>query len=294
METRHLRYFRTLAEELHFTRAAILLNVSQAALSHQIQHLEGELGVRLLDRSNRRVRLTEAGEVFLTRAVRILEQMDLATRESVQHGTGVSGSLVIGAVSTAVSSHLPAILREFRRESPNIKVDIREMEPGEQTDALHKETIDVGLLVLAVQDPAFHSALISRERLILALPTGHPAASKGQVSLRDVARDSFLIPRKQSVPGFHELVLATLRGAGVTEPRIQPIRQLNTAVFLVSGQMGLALVPESFRRHLRVRGCVYRDLPGPPVYADLIGVWRRANTPPALRRFIQHLHKTAR
>ena len=109
-----------------------------------------------------------------------------------------------------------------------------------------------------------------------------------------------MIPRQQPLPGYYELVLDTLRQAGVTAPRLQQTRLLQTAVFLVSGKLGIALVPESFRQHLRVRGCVYRELAGPPANADLIGLWRRNNVPPALRRFIQQLsnystaHKGAR
>jgi DNA-binding transcriptional LysR family regulator len=291
MEIQHLRFFCALAGELHFTRTALLLNISQPTLSHQIKQLEDELGTRLMERTNRRVRLTEAGEVFLARATRILDQVDQATRETTQVGQGDAGSLVIGAVSTALSSYLPGVLRRFRRESPHLKIDIREMEPGDQVEALHRQKIDIGLLFLSIQDPAFASMLISRERLIVALSTGHPAASKEQVRLRDLAQETFLIPRQQSVPGFHELVLDTLREGGISAPTFQPIRQLNTAVFLVSGQLGVALVPESFRQHLRVRGCVYRDLAGPQVHADLIGLWRAKDTVPALRRFIQHLNR---
>ncbi|MEP7352017.1 MAG: LysR family transcriptional regulator, partial [Acidobacteriota bacterium] len=120
METQHLRLFCVLAEELHFTRAAFLLNVSQPSLSHQIKQLEDELGTQLLERTNRRVRLTEAGEVFLVRATRILEQMDQAVREATKIGQGESGSLSIGVVSTAVCSYLPEMLRTFRRESPHL------------------------------------------------------------------------------------------------------------------------------------------------------------------------------
>jgi DNA-binding transcriptional LysR family regulator len=185
------------------------------------------------------------------------------------------------------------MLRSFRRESPGIVIDIREMEPGEQVEALRKETIDIGMLFLSIQDPALDSVLVSRERLILALPTGHRAASADKVNLRDLESETFLIPRRQPVPGFHELVLSTLREGGVTAPRLQPTRLLQTAVFLVSGQLGVALVPESFRQHLRVRGCVYRDLAGPPAHADLIGLWRRNNVPPALRRFIQQLKRVS-
>jgi DNA-binding transcriptional LysR family regulator len=289
MEIRHLRYFCVLAEQLHFTKAALLLNVAQPALSHQIKQLEEELGTQLVERTNRRVRLTSAGEVFLARAVRILEQIDQAARAAVRVGQGEAGSLVIGVVSTAVCSLLPELLRSFRRESPHITIDIREMEPGEQVEALRREAIDLGLLFLSIQDPALDSVLVSRERLIVALPTGHRAAAREKVHLRDLEDEAFLIPRRQSVPGFHELVLDALRAGGVSAPRLQPTRLLQTAVFLVSGQLGVALVPESFRQHLRVRGCVYRELAGESRHADLIGLWRRDNVPPALRRLIQQL-----
>ncbi len=291
MEIRNLRHFCVLAEQLHFTKAARLLNVAQPALSHQIKQLEEELGTQLVERSNRRVRLTPAGEVFLTRAARILEQLDQAARETARVGQGEAGSLVLGVVSTAVCSVLPELLRTFRREVPHISIDIHEMEPAEQVDALRRETIDIGLLFLAIQDPMFDSLVVSRERLIAALPRGHPAASADKVRLGDLESETFLIPRKQPVAGFHEVVLDTLRSAGIPTPRIQPTRLLQTAVFLVAGRLGVALVPESFRRHLRVRGCVYRDIAGTAAYADLIGLWRRNNVPPALRRLIQQLKR---
>ncbi len=289
MEIRHLRYFCVLAEQLHFTKAAVLLNVAQPALSHQIKQLEEELGTQLVERTNRRVRLTDAGEVFLVRAARILEELDRAARETARVGQGDAGSLTIGVVSTAVCGVLPELLRSFRRESPLLTIDIREMEPGEQVEALRKEVIDIGLLFLAIQDAALDSTVVSRERLIVALPTGHRAAGSEKVSLRDLEMETFLIPRRQTVPGFHELVLDTLQAGGIAGPRLLPTRLLQTAVFLVAGQLGVALVPESFRQNLRVRGCVYRELAGAPTYADLIGLWRRDNVPPALRRFIQQL-----
>jgi DNA-binding transcriptional LysR family regulator len=291
MEIRHLRYFCVLAEQLHFTKASVLLNVAQPALSHQIKQLEDELGTQLVERTNRRVRLTAAGEVFLSRAARILEQVDQAARETTRVGQGDAGSLVLGVVSTAVCSLLPELLRSFRRESPHIVIDIREMEPAEQVEALRRETIDIGLLFLSIEDPAFDSVVASRERLIVALPTGHRAAASGEVQLRDLVNETFLIPRRQPIPGFHELVLDTLRAGGVPSPKLQPTRLLQTAVFLVAGQLGVALVPQSFQKHLKVRGCVYRELAGTQSYADLIGLWRRDNVPPALRRFVQQLKR---
>lgn len=291
MEIRHLRYFCVLAEQLHFTKAALLLNVAQPALSHQIRQLEEELGTQLVERSNRRVRLTAAGEVFLARAAHILEQLNQAARETTRVGQGEAGSLVIGVVSTAVCSVLPDLLRSVRREAPQVAIDIREMEPAEQVEALRREAIDIGLLFLSIQDPAFDSLVVSRERLIVALPTGHGGATADKIRLSDLEAETFLIPRRQPVSGFHEIVLETLRSRGVPSPRLQPTRLLQTAVFLVSGQLGVAVVPESFRRHLRVRGCVYRDIAGTPAYADLIGLWRQNNAAPTLQRFIRQLRR---
>ncbi len=203
MEIRHLRYFCVLAEQLHFTNAARLLNVAQPGLSHQIRQLEDELGTQLVDRSNRRVRLTEAGEVFLLRGADSGADRSDRARNGSRGSSGRCGSIVIGVVSTAVCSILPELLRSFRRESPNIAIDIREMEPGEQVEALRRETIDIGLLFLSIQDPAFDSVVVSRKRLILALPTGHRAVSTGKARLGDLERETFLIPRRQTVPGFH-------------------------------------------------------------------------------------------
>ena len=226
-----------LAEQLHFTKAALLLNVAQPALSHQIKQLEEELGAQLVERTNRRVRLTAAGEVFRDRAARILEQLDQAVRETARVGQGDAGSLVVGVVSTAVCSVLPKILRGIGREAPNISIDIREMEPAEQVEALRCETIEIGLLFLAIQDPAFDSLVVSRERLIVALPTGHPAAAAERVRPSGLESETFLTPRQQPVPGFHEVVLETLRSRGISAPRLQPTRLLQTAVFLVAGHL---------------------------------------------------------
>jgi DNA-binding transcriptional LysR family regulator len=90
------------------------------------------------------------------------------------------------------------------------------------------------------------------------------------------------------------VVLDAFRSRGIPTPRLQPTRLLQTAVFLVAGHLGVALVPESFRNHLRVRGCVYREIAGVPSHADLIGLWRSRDVPPVLRRFIQQLKRIQR
>lgn len=294
MEIRHLRYFCALAEELHFTRAAVRLNVAQSALSQQIKQLEEGLGTQLLERAHRRVRLTEAGEVFQARALQILEEMDQAARDAVRVGQGDAGPLAIGVASAAMCGMLPQILRAFHRASPNVQLDIRTLEPDEQVEALRKEAIDFGMVYSPMVDAAFESAPMARERLVIALPAGHRAAAKDRVSLRELAGETFLVPRRRSIPGFHEVTMRALGEGGIAQPRVQFASTMDTTVYLVAGHLGAALVPESFRQHLRVRGCIYRDLAGAPVYADSIGLWRRGEVAPALRRFVQLVKREER
>lgn len=114
---------------------------------------------------------------------------------------------------------LPDLLRSVRREAPHVAIDIREMEPAEQVEALRREAIDIGLLSLSIQDPAFDSLVVPREHLIVALRTGHAGPTAGKVRLSELEAETFLIPRRQPVSGFHEVFLATLRSGGAPSPR---------------------------------------------------------------------------
>ena len=173
--------------------------------------------------------------------------MDQAVREATRVGQGDFGSFSVCDVSTAVCSHLPEISGAFRRQSANLDIDIHEMEPGEHLDALTKETIDLAALLLSIQDPAFGRALVSRGRLIVEVPAGHPAASRDKVRLSDLADESFLIPRRQSISGFHELVLNTLHSNGVTSPRLGDTRTREFAERLKPSLISLTSLGENTR-----------------------------------------------
>ena len=138
MELRHLRYFVTVAEELHFGRAAVRLNLAQPPLSQQIRVLEGELGLTLFTRTSRKVQLTEPGRLFLAEARLVLAQAEKAQRTVQAAGRGEVGRITIAFSVSAVYSLVPAILREFNRSRPNVELRCVEMNSDQQTQALRQ------------------------------------------------------------------------------------------------------------------------------------------------------------
>jgi DNA-binding transcriptional LysR family regulator len=294
MELRPIRYFLAVAEELHFTRAAEKMNVAQPALSRQIRQLEEEIGAKLLERTNRRVALTPAGDVFRTRALIVIDQMNRAAAEAGQAGRGEGGSLSIGFVSAAVWGVLPEMLRHFRGKIPGADIELREIEPSDQLRDIHERHLDVGMMHAVLDQPDLSSVVIGRDRLILALPEKHEAAKKATVPLKSVAEETFLIPKRHATAGFHELAITACKEAGFVPARMQATRLLQTAVALVAGGVGVALVPESFRDNLKVRGVVYRPITGKTPVAELIAVWRTDNKSALLARFRQELEAVLR
>lgn len=127
MDLRHLRYFIAVAEELHFRRAADRLNLSQPSLSLQIRDLESELGVRLLERTKRRVQITDAGRRFLEELRRILGQLENAVRTTQQISRGEVGLLSVGCVPATDYTVFPRLLPLFRRRQPNVQLILRTM-----------------------------------------------------------------------------------------------------------------------------------------------------------------------
>src|SRR6202048_136349 len=146
MELRHLRYFQAVADELSFTRAATRLRVAQSAVSAQIQDLENELGVVLLERSRRRVRLTAAGQTFNEAAERILRSVEEASRQARRIGQGEYGTLAVGFIGSQSHEWMPRVLKRFRAKYPEVEVTLSEMHPSQQLDALLARTLDVGLV----------------------------------------------------------------------------------------------------------------------------------------------------
>jgi DNA-binding transcriptional LysR family regulator len=284
VELRHLRYFRAVAEELHFGRAAERLHIAQPPLSQQIRQLERELGVSLLTRSTRRVELTRAGEAYLRRVTAVLDAVDDAGHQARRVSQGLEGHLSIGCVGSATYSVLPRLVRALREQLPLVEISIRgEMLAPAQLDALRNRDVDIALLRPPVDDPDVHCEHVRRDRLIAALPTAHPLASRDTLAVDDLRDEDFIAHAGQGRSVMGHLLTAICADAGFS-PRIrQEVSETSTLVTLVAAGLGVAVVPAP-TADLDVAGVTYRPLEPPTLGVDLVAAHLGDAAPPAVER----------
>ena len=288
MELRHLRYFLAVSEERHFGRAARRLHIAQPPLSRQIQALEAELGFPLFDRARRRVELTPAGVALGTHARRVFEVIELGTQEARRAAAGQIGRIVVGYPSSVASSGLPELLGAFRARSPEVQISLRELAPQEQVEALKDGRIDVGFVRTPVDDEDLVSRCVRRDPLLVALPKGHPLASRPRLALALLAREPFVsFPRTRS-PAFFDALMRLCHDAGFVPRIVQEAPQLDI-VSLVAAGFGVAILPGSVRGAGR-SGVVFRPITGAP-QTELRVAWRPQDASPVLRDFLDVLRE---
>ncbi|MFK0115310.1 LysR substrate-binding domain-containing protein [Streptomyces sp. NPDC090994] len=285
-----LTSFVAVAEELHFTRAAERLNMTQPPLSRQIQLLENELRVQLLDRTNRTVRLTPAGRAFLVEARRILRQSEHATLAVRRVSSGEAGTIAVGFTAASAYSALGGLLDTARAALPGVEILLQELVTRRQLEALSAGSLDLGLIRPSATGTDLCSRTAVREALVAALPEGHPmAVPDGPMPIEDFAGQDFLMYSPIEARYFHELLISIFRAAQVRPVFTQYLTQVHSILALVNGGWGIALVPET-AAHMRYGGIVFRQvvLPDPrPVELKL--VWRKSNDNPALDALLHHL-----
>ena len=262
MELRHLRYFVAVAEELNFTRAAGRLHISQPPLSQQIRQFEDEIGVRLLDRTGRRVKLTQAGEAVLTEARNTLSQANRIPAIAQRTSQGLGGTLRVGFSSAAAHTILPRVVRSFRSRAPEVKLQLHEMSTEHQIEKLRDASIDIGFVRLPLESPDASLVVkpIFREPLILAMLRGHALSRRRLISTRDLANVPFIRFPRNVAPGLYDQIDRICFRMGFKPNVVQEALEIQTTISLVAAGIGVAIVPESVR-NLGYRQIVYRQLP---------------------------------
>ena len=245
MDLRQLRYLVALAEELNFTRAAAAEHVAQPALSQQIRRLEDEGGVGLVQRTTRRVALTEAGELLVVRARRILAELE-AAGEEMQALRGVDvGHVTIGAIHTMGPIDLSLALATFHEAHPNVALTVREQHSEECAELLRNDELDLAFLSVTERVESHELGLhqLVSEELMVLMPHDHALAGRAEVRMGDLAHEHFISFRQGA--RLRELLFSAGRDAQF-EPRVTlDTNDAQRIRMLVSRGLGVAILPRS-------------------------------------------------
>lgn len=262
MELRHLRYFVAVAEELSFTRAAERLHIGQPPLSQQIQALEAEVGARLLERSKRWVRLTEAGKLFLADARAILAQSEQAADKARRAQRGEAGELRVGfTFSTPFTPLFARTIRRYRQQYPDVALTLHEMATLHQLDAIGARQLDIGFVrpPEVALPPALDLTTLRRDPLLLILPSDSPLARKRKVRIADLAGTPWVMYPKESGVGIYHQIFRLCRAAGFVPQIAMEAGEAATIIGLVAAGIGVSVLPSPFNS-IHMEGVVYRPL----------------------------------
>lgn len=248
MDFRHLRYFVTLAEQLHMGRAAETLGIAQPALSQQIRALEERLGVMLFLRANRRLTLTQAGTAFLHKARVALQAADDAVLEARRTARGEQGAIAIGHVSSAMfDATLPALLQTFHQRYPAVSLSLQPASVNALLEGLKNQSLDLAIIraPLGSLPQGLESRLFLRETLKLAIGESHPLAGQKIISLAQLAQERWLVMTDPDGIGLEHTAHELCREAGFMPQAGQRVRDVATLVSLAAAGLGVGVVPAS-------------------------------------------------
>ncbi len=285
MELRHLRYFVAVAEELSFRRAAERLHLAQPPLSFQIKSLEGELGVLLLERSTRSVKLTPSGRVFLDEARAVLMAAERAQQNVRNAQHGLMGPLRIGVLAPTATPRLARILSHYREKFPGVQFSLSELTSVEQLQRLRADQLDIGLLRPPVEFAELEYHFLEESGMLLAAPAGHRLAKLRRVEWIDFHREQLVLIHPTLQHGYYDKFLELCAKAGATPLVGQYANDIHSKMWLISAGFGVAPATATISEVKRP-GLVFRKLPpGLPLVQTVI-VWKRSNNSPVLRNFL--------
>jgi len=286
MELRHLRYFVAVAEELNVGRAAQRLHISQPPLSRQIQQLEANLNVRLFRRERKRMHLTPVGRAFLDQARSLLEASDRAVRVAQRAERGEVGRLRIGFIDAITTGFLANALVRFRKERPDVEIELLELASLEQAEAMQSGRLDVGFVYTRPVDlSGLTFDLLVPGKLVAAVARSNALSKQARIPLRAFAKQPLIIGHRHLNPRLYDSVMMRARSTEF-EPKVaQHTIQFQTTVSLVAAGLGLGVVPSSFATS-RSPGVVYRAVQGLNFSINMELMWRQNDDSPVVRAFL--------
>jgi DNA-binding transcriptional LysR family regulator len=291
IELRLWRQFVTVAEELHFGRAAQRLNMTQPPLTQAIAQLERSLGVMLFARTKRSVQLTSEGLALLPQAQELLQRARNLVQQGRALAAGESGRLKLAFVSTVGFSLLPQWVMAFRKAFPGVQLDLVEATGDVQLQLLKSDEVDAGFVLHAsgFATEGLQRMVVAQEPLVLAMPEQHALAKRKTLRLQDVWAQPLVTFPRRIVPSLYDAIFGMYHAAEQLPMVAQEAIQMQTIVNLVSAGLGVAWVPASVQQFQRP-GVVYRAIQGDVPSCETSLVW--LNSSPVLERFLEFAPQT--
>ncbi|QNK64377.1 LysR family transcriptional regulator [Pedobacter sp. PAMC26386] len=288
IELRHLNYFKILAEELHYRKAAEKLFISQSALSQQIKQLEQYLGHTLFDRNSKRAVLNEAGKLFYKDAVQVIQKMQIAVHNVQLLKKGNTGQLGISFVASAMQSILPVLLKKFNSDCPNIKFHLEELTNKEQLLALQKGDIDLGFMRSNQVGQEMMIKSVYKETFTLVLPADHPMSAANFKHMGELKDEYFILFPNDQSQLYYQQIINLCVDQGFTPKLSHRSIHAPTIFKLVENGMGLSIIPTSLAS-AENQGVKFIELKNIPQQTELYAVWKRINDNPALPYLLEML-----
>jgi DNA-binding transcriptional LysR family regulator len=290
MELRHFRYFIAVASNLNFSEASRRLHVAQPAISQTILDLEDELGTKLLLRTGRGVELTASGRAFYAEAQEVMLRADGASRAARRAARGEIGCLRIGFLPCAAGPFIPSLIKSYRKEFPNVDVQLRDLNTEQQLRAFEDGKIDIGFARPFTKEHSkdYCTEVVYEDRLQIVLPVGHALAKKNVVNLKDVAGETFVEYYRRGSPALFSEIYSTCRKAGFSPKVILEFEEMSSVILAVESGLGVALTL-GFARGLLSPASVVRQINPPSSEIPLCAIWRAGAQEPVLGSFLKIL-----
>ncbi|ATO18812.1 RpiR family transcriptional regulator [Acinetobacter sp. LoGeW2-3] len=288
MELRHLRYFITVAEELNFSKAALKLYTAQPSLSQQIKDLEEDVGVKLLNRTKRKVELTEEGAVFLEQARLTLAQADKAIAMARQVSQAKQQMLRIGFVPVAEMKIFPYVLPNLRVQNPDLKIELLSLNNTEQMKLLKKGELDLTFTRHNFNSDEIESQFVIREPLIFILPKDHPLAKYDRIPVKALNGIDFIIPSAEQSLTLHNAIIDFAKANGIEFNIVQKADNILFNINSIGIGLGCTILP-GYIAPLTMNNTVIRPLDVELPYLDLYVSYRKDGNSVAVKKFLELL-----
>ena len=290
LESRHVAGCIALAEELHFGRAALRVNMTQPGLSRAVGELEARVGVALFRRTTRLVELTDAGHAFLAECRIALDHLDRAVAVARRTAAGEAGTLRIAYMDFAINGRLPELVRAFRQSRPQIRLELSHLPTQRQREALLSDHIDVGFTLRGIENEVIDSYVFDTESYVALLPTTHRLSNARAFTLGALAGEPFVLGSGDSWGAYRDSFFAICHRCGFHPEVVQEASSSDGIFGLVASGVGVSAYA-SCVRNMQRRGIVIRPFDDVPDPIPVSAIWLKPVRSASVAAFVEFLHR---